>query len=122
MSADEVARELTQLCKDGRFDEAGERFWAEDAVSMEAAGPDPVARGKAALKAKGEWWGANHEVHRFDVEGPYVNGDQFVVRYSLDVTQKASGQRITMDEVGLYTVRDGKVVEERFFYGTSGAG
>jgi len=36
------------------------------------------------------------------------------LRFHLDVTQKASGQRMQMEEVGLYTVRDGKVVEERF--------
>jgi ketosteroid isomerase-like protein len=34
----------------------------------------------------------------------------------MDLTPKATGERITMDEVGLYTIRDGKIVEERFFY------
>lgn len=33
------------------------------------------------------------------------------------MTPKASGERMRMDELGLYTVKDGKVVEERFFYG-----
>jgi ketosteroid isomerase-like protein len=33
----------------------------------------------------------------------------------MDVTPKQSGQRTTMDEVGLYTVRNGKIAEERFF-------
>ena len=49
-------------------------------------------------------------------EGPYVNGEQFALRFSLDVTQKANGQRMQMEEVGLYTLRDGKVAEERFFF------
>jgi ketosteroid isomerase-like protein len=31
------------------------------------------------------------------------------------MTRKAAGQRLTMDEMALYTVRDGKIVEERFF-------
>ena len=30
---------------------------------------------------------------------------------------KATGQRLSMDEIGLYTVRNDKIVEERFFYG-----
>ena len=34
----------------------------------------------------------------------------------MDVTQRESGNRIKMDEVALYTVKDGKIVEERFFY------
>jgi ketosteroid isomerase-like protein len=44
-----------------------------------------------------------------------VNGDQFALRFSMDVTPKG-GARLQMDEIGLYTVRDGKIVEERFFY------
>ena len=49
--------------------------------------------------------------------GPWINGDQFVVRFTMDVTQKQSGQRIAMDEAALYTIKDGKIAEERFFYG-----
>ena len=36
---------------------------------------------------------------------------------TMDVTPK-DGQRMAMDEHGLYTVQNGKIVEERFFYGT----
>ena len=50
------------------------------------------------------------------IEGPYVNGDQFIVRFKMDLTPKG-GQRITMDEVGLYTLKDGLIAEEQFFYG-----
>jgi ketosteroid isomerase-like protein len=34
----------------------------------------------------------------------------------MDVTVKETGQRHTMDEVALYTVEDGKITEERFYY------
>jgi ketosteroid isomerase-like protein len=34
----------------------------------------------------------------------------------MDITPKATGERIMMDEVGVYTVEDGKIVEERFYY------
>jgi hypothetical protein len=33
----------------------------------------------------------------------------------MEVTPKGQA-RMSMDEVGLYTVKDGKVVEERFFF------
>ncbi|WP_348629610.1 SnoaL-like domain-containing protein [Mesorhizobium sp. WSM1497] len=33
-----------------------------------------------------------------------------------DITPKATGERVTMDEVGLYTVKNGKITEERFYY------
>ncbi len=58
----------------------------------------------------------NHEVHTVTTEGPWVNGDQFSLRFAMDVTARENGQRMQMDEIGVYTVRDGKVVEERFFY------
>jgi hypothetical protein len=34
----------------------------------------------------------------------------------MDVTPKG-GQRMNLDEVGLYTVKNGKIVEESFFMG-----
>jgi ketosteroid isomerase-like protein len=112
----QVAEDLVAMCKAGQFDESGEKYWADDVVSLEP-GEGEMARiqGKAGVRAKGEWWYANHEIHGVAVEGPYVHGDQFVVRFKMELTPKG-GERISMDEVGLYTVRDGKVVEERFFY------
>jgi len=38
------------------------------------------------------------------------------VNFYVDVTVKESGERRKMNEFGLYTVENGKIVEERFFY------
>ncbi|MGK7862773.1 SnoaL-like domain-containing protein [Falsiroseomonas sp. E2-1-a4] len=117
MTVREVAEGFAALCKADKHDEAGERYWAEDVVSLEAMdGPMSEVRGRAAVKGKGEWWYANHEIHSTTTEGPFVHGDQFALRFEMDVTTKETGQRVQMAEIGLYTVRDGKVVEERFFY------
>ncbi|MBC7975998.1 MAG: nuclear transport factor 2 family protein, partial [Myxococcales bacterium] len=51
---------------------------------------------------------------------PYPNGDRFAVRFNYDVTHKPSSKRIQMDEVALYTVKDGKIVREEFFYAMGG--
>lgn len=118
MTTQEIANDLVALCKAGKFDEAGEKYWADDVVSLEAMEGDMARmQGKDAVRGKGEWWSSAHEIHSSEVEGPYVNGDQFVVRFKMDLTQKESGQRMAMDEVGVYTVKDGKIAEERFFYG-----
>lgn len=117
MNTQEIANAFTELCRKGEFEEAGRRFWSDDIVSREPMEGDmALLKGRAAVEKKGEWWYANHEIHKVDVGGPYVNGDQFVVRFTMDVTPKG-GQRMQMDEVGVYTVRDGKVVEERFYFG-----
>nr|WP_287213810.1 SnoaL-like domain-containing protein [Mesorhizobium sp.] len=38
------------------------------------------------------------------------------MRFKFDITPKATGERVSMDEVGLYTVKNGKIAEERFYY------
>lgn len=117
MSTQDVAKDLVALCKQGKFAEAGEKYWADNVLSVEAGGENPEIKGKAAARGKGEWWENAHTVHSVGVEGPYVNGDQFVVRFKMDLTVKESGKRMQMDEVGVYTLRNGKIAEERFFYG-----
>ncbi len=116
MNTQEIAEDIVSLCKQGKFDESGEKYWADDVVSVEAMGENRQASGKPAVKAKGEWFMKNHDIHGVQVEGPYVNGDQFAVRFKMDMTFKETGNRTTMDEVGLYTIRDGKIAEERFLY------
>ena len=115
MNTQEVAQDLVSLCKAGKFDQAGEKYWAEDVLSVEPMGDNAESRGKQAARAKGEWWSTHHDVHDVKVEGPYVNGDAFAVRFVMDVTFKDNGQRMTMDEVALYRLKDGKIAEERFF-------
>ena len=116
MSTADIAKDFTAALRAGKFEEA-ESFWSDDVASFEAMdGPMKEIRGRANVHAKGEWWTANHEVHGFEVSGPYVNGDQFTLRFKIDVTPKADGKRMQMEEVGLYTVRGGKIAEERFFY------
>jgi ketosteroid isomerase-like protein len=120
MTVNDIAKDLVTLCKSGDFATPGEKYWADDVVSVEPGGPpgmDPVSRGKAAAVAKGEWWAGAHTINSTSVEGPWVNGDQFTVKFKMDVTVKETGQRNQMEEIALYTVKDGKISEERFFYG-----
>ena len=67
------------------------------------------------MKAKGEWWVANHEVHSSVVEGPLVASSHFAVKFKMDVTFQAPElRRFTMEEVAVYKVADGKIVYEEF--------
>ena len=121
MSAQEVGAGIVSMCREGKFLEAVEEYYADDVVSIEAADMgDMPARmeGIEAIKGKGSWWVENHEVHSMKIDGPFVDNDpnQFAVRFEMDLTNKPSGERMQMSEVGLYTVRDGKITEERFLY------
>ena len=117
-----VGKKLVEFCKEGRHAEAIDALYSPHIVSVEAGAPpnsSPRSEGVAAVKGKGEWWVQNHEVHKAEVEGPYPHGDRFIVRFKYDVTAKAgpmAGKRFTMDEAALYTVKDGKIAHEEFFY------
>lgn len=117
MGTKEIAEDCIAMVRAGNVDGIGHKYWADNVVSIESGdGPMMRLEGRAAVEAKGEWWYNAHEVHSVEAHGPYVNGDQFALRFAMDITQKESGQRIQMDEVALYTLKDGKIVEERFFY------
>ena len=120
MTTIEIANKLVELCKLGKHSEA-KTLYAEDAISVEAfalAGMERITRGLAAIRAKGEWWSANHEIHSATVAGPWPLDDKFIVGFKFDVTNKPSGRRMTMEEMGLYLVQDGKIVREEYFYNT----
>ena len=119
MSALEVGKQLVALCKQGENLQAVKTLYSPDVVSVEASSmPNMPAemKGMDAILGKNKWWVDNHEVHAATCEGPFPHGDQFIVRFNYDVTNKPSGKRMQMDEAALYTVKDGKIVREEFFY------
>jgi ketosteroid isomerase-like protein len=116
MDTGSIAKDFVSLCQNGQFEEAGRKYWSDDVVSLEPMGDAREMHGKAAVAGKGQWWRDNHEVHGATVEGPYVSGDDFTVRFAMDITPKQSGQRMIMDEIATYSVRDGKITQEKFVY------
>jgi ketosteroid isomerase-like protein len=119
MTTMEVAKALMAFCAEGKYKEAMDALYDENIISVEASAPpgeSAEVRGIAATKAKGEWWQANHDVHSAELNGPWPNGDRFIVNFKYDITFKPTGQRMMMDEMALYQVANGKIVREDFFY------
>ena len=116
----DVGRRLVELCRAGKNVEAVDTLYAPNVVSTEVFGDEHMPRrmeGVDAIRRKNQWWLDNHEIHRADVSGPYPHGsDRFAVRFSYDVTNKPSARRMQMDEVAVFTVQNGKIVKEEFFY------
>lgn len=118
----EIGKRLVELCKQQKFLDAINGLYGPDVVSVEVRGDENMParmEGFEAVRGKSEWWVANHEVHGVDAMGPFPHGDRFIVFYKIDVTPKAgptAGKRMTFEEAGLYTVKDGKIVHEEFFY------
>ena len=124
MNANEIGQKMVELCREGKNLECINTYYAEDIESVEAAPPpggERVAKGIDAVRGKNQWWAENHEIHSAQVNGPYPHGDdRFAVRFEYDITNKPSGQRMQMDEVGVFTLDGGKIVKEEFFYQTGG--
>jgi hypothetical protein len=115
----DLAKRYVALCKEGKNEECLKELFSKDAVSVEAGAPpgqDRAAKGLAAIEAKSKWWRDNHEVHKAEIFGPWPHDDRFAVRFVYDVTNKPSDKRFTMEEIGLFTVENGKIAKEEFFY------
>jgi ketosteroid isomerase-like protein len=118
-SATSVANELVALCRAGRNLDAIAKLYSPKIVSIEPIGSETMPAemtGIEAIRQKNEWWFENYEVNSAEVNGPFVGGDQFAVHYVFDTTFKPTGQRSAMSEMALYTVKDGKIAREQFFY------
>jgi len=120
MTTQEVAEQLVRLCREGKNQEAIRQLYHTDCTTIEAM-PDPQGqqefKGRDTALGRNQWWEENHEVHRAEVSDPMVTEGYFAVQFDYDLTSKPmNNQRMQMSELGVYRVRDGKIVQEQFFY------
>jgi|SRR5947209_12682427 len=117
MTTEEVAKKVVEIVTKRAWYEALDTLYDDDVVSVEAysrPGGSPETRGKEGVRGKIDWWVKAMEVHKFEASEPFVAHDRFVVRYDADVTEKESKERRQLSEVGVYTVKNGKIVREEF--------
>ena len=102
--------------------EAINNYYSDGIVSVESVevpGMPAEMKGIEAIKGKNKWFFDNNELNGEEINGPFIGENQFAVEYKMDVTQKASGKKVHMEEMALYTVENGKIVGERFYYKTT---
>jgi hypothetical protein len=118
-----LARQFVDLCNQGKNFDVMRTLYAPDIVSVEAGGGETA--GKDAVIKKSERWAATlTAIHGEKVLGPYFSipnpadttSGQFAVHFTFDITPRSTGKRMTQQEVGLYTVKDGLITREQFFY------
>jgi len=119
MTTQEVANKWATYCRMGQFDKAQEELYASNCLSLEmegAQGFPPRVEGMEAIKEKGKHWEQMLETfHGMEIEGPIVAGDHFTATMKMDITMKGMPRRID-EEIGMFKVKDGKIVSEQFFY------
>ncbi len=123
MGAMEVGQKLVEMVSKGRDGEAEfvAGYYAADVVSIEGGdGSEEMPsrlEGIDAIKGKHQWWYDNNEVHGTTAIDPYIGHreDQFVIRFHMDITPN-EGERMQMEEVALFTVKDDKIIQEEYLY------
>ena len=120
MTTQEVAKRFNQLAQENKWMEIQDELYSDDAVSIEpphaAAAGLQNAQGRDALKRKAEEFNKSiEEMHSGYSSEPVVGGTHFAVAMGMDVTMKGAG-RMSMDEIAVYEVKNGKIVKEQFFF------
>lgn len=117
MTTQEVANRLVAMCRKGENAKVYDELFAKNAVAVEPAHTQqPDAEGIDALKQKTAYFQRTvKEMHDSNVSDPIVAGNFFACTMGLDMTNQ-DDERIKMDEVCVYEVKDGEIVKEQFFY------
>jgi hypothetical protein len=117
MTTKEIAERLVALCREGKVEIAQRELYAEDAISIEPYGTPAFpteTKGLDAIVEKGRKFSAIiAQVHSVSISDPLVAGNSFAYAMQVDVTVNGQG-RMSMDELCIYEVKDGKIVSERF--------
>src|ERR1700760_1172805 len=114
MDIKQIAEEMAKLIREGKNKEAKEKFYARDIVSIEPNGYT-VTGIDAVWKKSVDWAAQVAEVHSASVAEPLVAADHFALQMRMEISLK-NGDRVVMDEIGVYAVNEGKIVSEQYFF------
>jgi len=115
MSVQSVAKQFMDLCNQGKNFDVMRTLYSPDIVSVEGDGRETA--GQQAVIKKSEDWVSDKSFDFQEIRGSYFNGpEQFAVHFLHKVTPKATGKQITLQEVGVYTVKGDKITREQFFF------
>lgn len=104
MSKNNRMLELLEFFKTNpSLEEVYERYYSKDVVIQEN-----IQLMNANVK----------EIHEFKIGVVLVDGDRSMVEMHLDATTQ-DGYQLHIEEVGLQTWKDGRIIHERYFYDPS---
>jgi SnoaL-like domain len=113
MDTKEIAQKVVGFVRKQAWYDALDSLYDKDVVSIEG-GTGDEKRGKENVRGKIDWWVNTFEVHSFKAGEPFVGSDRFVVQYDAEVSDKKTKERRKLSEVGVYTVKNGKIIREEF--------
>lgn len=118
MTTQAVADQLVNLLREGKFEAIYDQLFDKEKVRhIEPQSPYfPDLTGVKAIKEKDAQMGANIEsVQSMEVGDAIVSKDHIALTYRISLALK-DGSTMSLDEIIVYKVENGKIVLEQFFY------
>lgn len=117
MTIHQIADRLVALCRQGQFQQAQQELYAADARSLKPeGGAFRTVHGLAAIEAEeAEFLSRIEAQHDLMVSDPLVAATYFSVVMKMALTLRGVG-RLRVDEICVYQVAGGKIVQEQFFF------
>jgi ketosteroid isomerase-like protein len=105
---------LVAMVEAGKYVEAIEQFYAEDATMQENTGPTRGPRDRLVAHERGVM-GSMEKIQTLSGSTFVLEGDLSVIRWTFVFTRK-DGTSFRMEELAWQRWRGDRIVEERFFY------
>jgi SnoaL-like protein len=117
MKIDEIANNFVNWRNTNNADRLRAELYSSDIESIEEGNTSEIGtvKGMDGLKKKGQGLSRDFEVHNIKASAPVVADNWFSIKFEIDTTNKKSGKRSTLSEIGMYKVEDGKIVKEHYF-------
>ena len=114
MPSRERVAALIARVEQGKYVEALQEFYAEDATMQENGNPPRVGL-KALVAHERGVMATFKEIRTLPVQSWLVDGDRAVIHWIFEFT-RTDGTRFRMDELAHQLWRGDRVAEERFYY------
>jgi ketosteroid isomerase-like protein len=108
--------DIKNLVLQGKATEAFEKYYADDVVMQENENPPTVGK-EANRQRELEFFSKLIEFRSAEVKAVAFGDDVIISEWFLDYSHADYGKR-TYNQVAVQRWKDGKVVHERFYYGS----
>jgi hypothetical protein len=117
MTIDEIAHQFVHWRNTDDAVTLRAELYSPDIISIEEGFDNEIGqvKGMEGLKKKGQGLSRDFEVHNIKASHPVIADNWFSVKFEIDTTDKRSGNRSILSEIGVYKVEDGKIVKEHYF-------
>ncbi len=112
---EQIGKQLVENFNKGKW-QINAKLWSSKLVGIEGGGL--AWHGMKNVEAKNKFWSKGNTSLGGSAEGPYLGATGFAVKFRMDIQDNASGKRTIMEEIGVYTVKNGKIIQEEFMYGS----